>query len=138
MKSFFLLFSFCFLMFCGTAKAQPLQFGDAVGTCFSGSVASQGKQDPNMEVLIFMHVQNANTEPVNTNWGDPAIRVMNYQWKAQSLGEIFGIAIDKRGDVFVTAIVYPATCTVFSKKIIGSSAFMVYERLICDDWFSCS
>lgn len=106
MKIFFFLLSCCFLMVCAEVSAQPttmlpMQDGYAVATCFSGTYAGQNLTMP---VVLVMNVRNANIyAPVGANWSYAGLRYMDNQWAAQFLGEVFGIATNNAGDIFVTA-----------------------------------
>ncbi|MDP4218922.1 MAG: T9SS type A sorting domain-containing protein [Bacteroidota bacterium] len=107
MKTIINLFlSACFLMLCGIIQAQPatmlpFQDGDAVATCFSGN--SMG-QNLSMPVIVVMNIQNANINaPIGANWSYAGLRLMDNQWAAQHIGEVFGIATSNSGDIFVTA-----------------------------------
>lgn len=75
-------------------RAQYLEAGDAVATCFGAKSTDF--------VVGTIEVQNANAQTLNVNW---ASVVMNHHtsWTTANLGNVFGIALDKSGNIYLTA-----------------------------------
>lgn len=85
-----------------TANAQPwpMSTGVAVATKFSGSTYTS--ENPNGYVLTAYDLRGIAAQPVAVNWAT----VPQYHhptWTAQHLGEIFGLALDCAGNIYVTA-----------------------------------
>ncbi len=76
--------------------------GMAVATCYSGADNTATVQDNFVVAVIDVH------SPVGPGafWPAPMYHGPANSWKASRLGQIFGIAIDKRNHVYVT----PTTC----------------------------
>ncbi len=74
--------------------------GQAVMTCFSGF--KNGTQvDNSAPVLGIYDITNSTTAPIGTNWNAP--KSMIPQAVADSVGQVFGIALDKDGCVYVAS-----------------------------------
>jgi hypothetical protein len=85
----------------------PMTRGYAVGTCFSGGAASGSGT-----VMAVMDVRGADAVAPDVNWswttGTPLLKVDHRMspftgWMAKDMGEIFGIALDDDGDIYVTS-----------------------------------
>lgn len=76
--------------------------GMAVATCYSGADNTGTLQDNYVVGVIDVH------NPVGPGafWPAPMYHGPANSWKANRLGQVFGIAIDKRNNVFLT----PTTC----------------------------
>lgn len=87
----------------GIAQAQfPLELGFGAATCFSGYVSnnpSLGIADDFVVGTIDFH----NPVGPGVNWPAPMFHGPSNSWKSSRLGQIFGIAIDKRKHIYVTA-----------------------------------
>ncbi|MDX1979425.1 MAG: hypothetical protein SFV51_04090 [Bryobacteraceae bacterium] len=86
----------------------PLKQGYAVVTCSPGASASDGTvADPNGFVVGIIDVRDkaALTNPrKGGNWQPPMYHgELSGGWTASRMGMVFGIAIDKRGNIFVGA-----------------------------------
>lgn len=85
------------------AEAQPFPAsikGQAVATCFSGYVPPNYNQikDDYVVGIIDVHV------PVGGgNWPAPMYHGDANSWKSSKFGQVYGIAIDKRNNIFITA-----------------------------------
>ncbi len=77
--------------------AAQIQLGDAVMTCFSDYTPTT----PGGYVFGVVSVQNADAQPNNQNWNAPMWHAPN--WTAANFGEVFGVALDNTGTIFVTA-----------------------------------
>ncbi|MBS1911871.1 MAG: T9SS type A sorting domain-containing protein [Bacteroidetes bacterium] len=95
MNRFFSLCAVALMVCLGISqtKAQVVQAGDAVVTC--EATAASGF------VIGLVHVQNANVQPVNTNWAAPMYH--DPTWTLQHMGQVFGIALDGAGNIYTTA-----------------------------------
>ena len=80
--------------------------GQAVVTCFSGVDGTSGNfriPNPNGPVLGLLNVRDRSGVNVGTNWtAASAGHYHHNSWTAQNLGEIFGIALDDSGNIYVT------------------------------------
>ncbi|TKG88754.1 T9SS type A sorting domain-containing protein [Puteibacter caeruleilacunae] len=88
-------------------QAMPSNIkGQAVATCFSGYIgnnAVNGIEDDYVVGVIDVH----NPVGPGTNWPAPMYHGPGNTWKSSRMGQIFGIAIDKRNNIYVTStIVY--------------------------------
>jgi|GEM_PF-2241336 len=85
-----------------TASSQPwpMANGVAVATKFSG--LTNGADDPNGYVLTAYDLRNVAAQPIAVNWATVP-QYHHPSWKAKTLGEIFGIALDCSGNIYVTA-----------------------------------
>lgn len=85
-----------------TATAQwPMANGNAVGTCFSGSNAGA---NPAAFVMGTLDIRNVGSQPLDQNWSTVPM-YHHPSWTASHLGEIFGVALDGSGNIYVTATV---------------------------------
>ncbi len=78
----------------------PMSTGVAVATKFSGTAYTS--ENPNGYVLTAYDLRTVGAQPYAVNWAT----VPQYHhptWTAQHLGEIFGIALDCVGNIYVTA-----------------------------------
>ncbi len=97
------------------AGPMPQQLpGQVVATNFSGRGTTA--PDPNKFVIGIYNTHPPfpyalpTTSP--TNWPAPVYRGPNFSWKASNLGQVFGIAIDKRNNIYTTATrCYYTKCT---------------------------
>jgi len=84
------------------AMAQwPMANGNAVGTCFSGSNAGA---NPAAFVMGTLDIRNVGAQPLDQNWSTVPM-YHHPSWIAANLGEIFGVALDGSGNIYVTATV---------------------------------
>lgn len=82
------------------AQPWPMSTGVAVATKFSGTAYTS--ENPNGYVLTAYDLRAVGSQAVNANWAT----VPQYHhptWTAQHLGEIFGLALDCVGNIYVTA-----------------------------------
>ncbi len=90
---------------CST-KAETELCGKAVVTCFSGVDGISGNYripDPNGFVLGIIDIRDRSLAPVGSNWTQASVgRYHHNTWTASNLGEIFGIALDYSGNIYVT------------------------------------
>ncbi len=101
--------------------AQPIANGDAVATCYSGS-------NPNGYVTGILKVQPFQTAPINSNWSSasvPALAMshgpLGNEWTSAKLGEVFGIALDGSGNIYVAATsIYPLGAKVWGANGVPS------------------
>ncbi len=99
---FITLFSAAFV---DTAIAQPPPQlpairGQAVGTCFSnyvGGSPSNGIANDFVAAIIDIHT------PVPPLWTPTMYHGPANSWRSSNLGQVFGIAIDKRNNIYLTA-----------------------------------
>ncbi len=78
-------------------KAQPVQNGFAAVTCYSDG-------SPTGPVVALIDVTLGNLQPVNTNWAAPkTYGPASSPWNQGNLGEVFGIAFDATGNIYVSA-----------------------------------
>ncbi len=82
----------------GTA-AQPVQNGYAAVTCYS----DQAYGNPNGIVAALIDVRQAHLQPFNTHWPAPKFMGPGNSWTRSNLGEVFGVAFDAAGNVYVSA-----------------------------------
>lgn len=94
------------------AQAQ-IQLGDAVTT-------RQGVALGDF-VFRYFRVQNANTQPLNTNWAAPTF--VHPTWTRARLGTIFGVALDNNGNSYVTA----ASCYGGALSGLGGGPGTIYR-----------
>ncbi len=79
------------------AKAQPVQNGYAAVTCYSDGIGSGF-------VVGLMDVRLAHLQSVNANWSPPTWHgPAGSPWNRSNLGEVFGIAFDPSGNIYVAA-----------------------------------
>lgn len=76
--------------------AQPVQNGYAAVTCYSDG-------NPSGIVAALVDVRLAHLQPFNTHWPAPKYMGPGNSWTRSNLGEVFGIAFDATGNVYVTA-----------------------------------
>jgi len=80
----------------------PVLKGQAVATWFSGYISNNPangiKNDP---VVAIVDVHNPIAYP--TLWTPPMYHGPANSWRPSNLGQVFGIAIDKRNNIYVTA-----------------------------------
>ena len=91
-----------FWMISSHLTAQPMPpniWGMAVATCYSGPDYSNPTQDGFVVGVIDVH----SPPGTGVNWPAPMYHGPGNSWKASRMGQVFGIAIDKRNNVFVTA-----------------------------------
>lgn len=82
-------------------RAQYVGNGDLVMTCFSGTNYGPNLNGP---VVAVYHVQNAEQQTKGVNWLAPNHHgPSNAQWTRSRLGEVFGVALDDNGNIYVTA-----------------------------------
>ena len=80
-----------------STKAQPVQNGFAAVTCFSDF-------SPTGPVVALIDVTAGNLQPVFTNWNAPkSYGPVSSPWNRSNLGEVFGIAFDGSGNIYVSA-----------------------------------
>ena len=78
-------------------KGQPVLNGFAVGTCYS-----DGKDTG--PVVALMDVRKADLQSVNQPWSAPKwYGPSTSPWNRANLGEVFGIAFDASGNIYVAA-----------------------------------
>ncbi len=83
----------------------PWDCGMAVVTCFSGVFPNTGNVNLSGPVMGLIDVRNRSTAPVGTWWqaaSTPPLKYMHPSWTANTMGQVFGLAIDMNGDIFVT------------------------------------
>ncbi|HYM21550.1 MAG TPA: hypothetical protein VEW28_11185, partial [Candidatus Kapabacteria bacterium] len=101
-RTFFLSF-LLISVFVISAWSQPMPAnlkGQAVVTCFSGLDASGNVKNDFVAGLLNVHV------PVGpgVNWPAPGYHgPSSTPWKSSILGQVFGIALDKRNNIYLTA-----------------------------------
>ncbi len=104
-------FILLFLLFAGQSalRAQtllPLEKGMAVATCFSGLIDPHNKQsgiDTKGFVAGVIDIRFPPPDRIGKNWMPPMYHGPNDSWTAENLGQVFGIAIDKHGSIYLTA-----------------------------------
>ncbi|MCC6724159.1 MAG: hypothetical protein IT258_06575, partial [Saprospiraceae bacterium] len=83
---------------CDTVPQNPdfpgFSCGQAVVTCYSNS-------NPGGDVMGIVDVRNYQSATPLVHW--PAPMIHHPDWKAARMGEVFGIAIDKDNNIYVTA-----------------------------------
>lgn len=81
---------------------EPLfKCGMAVATCFSG-INTNFPANPNGDVIAGFDIRNHGAQFTGTDWG--TVTTLHHpQWIADSLGEVFGIAIDADYNVYVAS-----------------------------------
>lgn len=80
-------------------QAQPVQNGFAAVTCYS----DQAYGNPDGIVVALVDVRLAHTQPFNQHWPAPKQFGPGNSWKRSNLGEVFGIAFDTPGNIYVAA-----------------------------------
>lgn len=104
-----------------SAQGPLLKPGDAVVTCEAFN--------PGDPPFGIMHIQNANTAPLNVNWMPPMTHPAT--WTRANYGEVFGIAIDPTGDIYLTTTssfsthVYTGAGSGAVFKISGATGLLV-------------
>lgn len=89
--------SFSLNVKCDTTVTPIFKCGQAAVTMYSLSDFSS----PDGYVLELVDVTNTSSAPLLSNWPAPVYH--HPDWKKAKLGEVFGIAIDKNNDIFLTA-----------------------------------
>ena len=85
------------LFFTVESQAQPVQNGFAAVTCYSNGSPS----DP---VVALIDVRLADLQPFNVHWPAPkSYGPVSTPWNKANLGEVFGIAFDLGGNIYVSA-----------------------------------
>ncbi|MCO6439474.1 MAG: hypothetical protein J5J06_20485 [Phycisphaerae bacterium] len=92
---------------CGTADCcqRPPRFNDPLYAGFTGPVAVATGTDfasSGQERLWILDVKNKASAPLNTHWSGAA-RYSHPSWNATNLGNVFGVALDRQGNIYVTA-----------------------------------
>lgn len=79
----------------------PMKRGMAVATC----AALYNRRNPNAPLFVVGVIDLRNPPPalVGRNWGPPMYHGPGDTWTSQNLGQIFGVCIDARGNIYVTA-----------------------------------
>lgn len=92
-------------------QAQPLKQGQAVITHFSG-LNSLGDIE-SASVISIVDIRNYNSASPGNNWNAPRYKpnsLDSLTWYSDSIGQVFGVAIDTVGNIYVAAsIVYGYT-----------------------------
>ncbi len=84
-------------MACRPAAAQPVQNGFAAGTCFSDNIATN-------PVAVLMDVRLAHLQTPFLHWAAPkTYGPASSPWTRANLGEVFGVAFDPSGNIYVAA-----------------------------------
>src|SRR5438552_5834145 len=102
------LFFICCLLLAGEILAQPMPAnikGQAVATCFSGGVGYQpytAINDAYVVGIIDVHGPAVGPGTVS-NWPAPMYHGPANSWKSSNFGQVYGITIDKRGNVYISA-----------------------------------
>ncbi len=101
----YITFFTTFLLFSSHVFSQPIPAnikGQAVATCFAGFVGNNNN-NPIQDAYV-VGVMDVHT-PVGpgANWTPPMYHGPANSWKSSRLGQIYGIAIDMRNNIFVTA-----------------------------------
>jgi hypothetical protein len=90
---------------CGVADCceRAPAFVDPDYASFTGAVAVATKDNfgPGPRVIV-MDVKNKATAPINTHWSG-ATQYSDPSWTGANLGTVFGLALDRRGNIYVTA-----------------------------------
>ncbi|MEP7219420.1 MAG: WD40 repeat domain-containing protein, partial [Bacteroidota bacterium] len=113
----------------GAFAQLPIQWGDAVVTCEGFNAGSP--------VFGIMRIQNANTAPLNINWAPPMVHPAN--WTLGNFGEVFGIAIDPSGDIYVTSTscygvhTYTASGPGTIFKVSGTTGLVIWSTPLPND-----
>ena len=103
-----------------TAQSSQLKYGQAVVTCFSGFNPGSPLTIKNDYVLGVMDVREHATAPLGSvaNWMPPKahpVTADSLTWMADSMGQVFGVAIDDEGNFYVTAT------TVYGQRPFGNA-----------------
>ena len=81
--------------------------GKAVITCFSGLDGRHSwdlTPDPDGPVLGIIDIRDRSAAPVGLHWNNAASGMYKHpDWIARNLGEVFGIALDNNGYIYVTS-----------------------------------
>ncbi len=102
------------------AQSSLLKYGQAVVTCFSGLDPGPPLTVKNDYVLGIVDVREHGTAPLGnvSNWMPPMAHPAtadSVTWMADSMGQVFGVAIDDEGNIYVTAT------TVYGQRPFGNA-----------------
>lgn len=92
---------------CGTAECcqRPPRFEDPAYASFTGPVAvATGTEfmSSGQERLWVLDIKNKASAPLNTHWSGAA-RYSHPSWNVTNLGNVFGITLDRPGNIYVTS-----------------------------------
>ena len=87
----------------GQASLLPLEPGVASVTCFSGSIndSSHITLFPDNYVFGLIDLRTPPPARIGRNWNAPMYH--HPSWTARNLGQVFGVALDDTGNIYVTA-----------------------------------
>lgn len=91
---------------CGTANCclRPPRFTDPKYASFIGPVAVVTQVDylnPGLRVAVF-DIKNKPSAPLNTHWTGATLFSLP-SWNKTNLGSVFGVTLDRSGNIYVTA-----------------------------------
>jgi hypothetical protein len=88
----------------GRCDNRTPTFEDPAFAPFTGPAAICTHYDPFVSgySVVCVDIKNKGTAPLNTNWNAAAL-YSHPSWTLANLGTVFGVAVDKYGNIYVTA-----------------------------------
>jgi hypothetical protein len=102
----------------GRCDSHTPTFEDPAFLPFTGAAAIVTHHDPFVTgySLVCVDIKNKGTAPLNTNWNTTTL-YSHPSWALANLGTVFGVTVDKDGNIYVTA------STSYWSHVLGSGTW---------------